>query len=289
MKVAGFSFIKNAIQYDYPIREALQSIAPLCDELYLAVGKSQDETLQMIRGLDIPKLNIIETDWDPALREGGAVLADETNKAFDAIPEDVDWCVYIQGDEVLHEKGHEELIRAMEKYKDRPEIEGLLLNYRHFYGSYDYIGDSRKWYRKEVRIIRNDKSIRSFKDAQGFRKDGRKLHVKPTNAWMHHYGWVKHPEKQQQKMQTFNRLWHDEDWMDKHIPKVEVFDYSQIDSLNKFEGSHPQVMRERIEKMNWQFSFDPTNKKFSLKERLSRWIEKMTGWRPGEYKNYKVV
>ncbi len=289
MKVAGFSFIKNAILYDYPIREALLSIAPLCDEIYLAVGKSEDGTLEMIEHMNMPQLRIIQTEWNPNFREGGAVLADETNKAFDAIPEDVDWCVYVQGDEVLHEHGYKELREAMSAYQHKPKVEGLLLNYRHFYGSYDFIGDSRKWYRKEVRVIKNDKSIRSYRDAQGFRKNGRKLKVKPTKAWMHHYGWVKHPEKQQQKMQSFNRLWHDEQWMEKHIPKVEAFDYSQIDSLQKFKGRHPQVMQDRIDRMNWAFSFDPTQKKFGIKERLSRWIEQMTGWRPGEYKNYKLV
>ncbi|MFM7662194.1 MAG: glycosyltransferase family 2 protein, partial [Bacteroidota bacterium] len=30
MKVSGFTFIRNAIKYDYPIVEAIQSILPLC-------------------------------------------------------------------------------------------------------------------------------------------------------------------------------------------------------------------------------------------------------------------
>jgi hypothetical protein len=68
----------------------------------------------------------------------------------------------------------------------------LLLNYRHFYGSYDYIATSSHWYKNEIRIIKNNVNIYSYKDAQGFRKgDNEKLNVKPVDAFVHHYGWVK--------------------------------------------------------------------------------------------------
>ncbi|MBM3912615.1 MAG: glycosyltransferase family 2 protein, partial [Sphingomonadales bacterium] len=45
MKVSGFTFIRNAVLLDYPILEAIRSILPLCDEIVVAVGKSEDETL----------------------------------------------------------------------------------------------------------------------------------------------------------------------------------------------------------------------------------------------------
>ena len=85
------------------------------------------------------------------------MYADETDKAFDAIPIEVDWCFYIQGDETLHEQYFDAVKSAMLHYKDDEKVEGLLFKYKHFYGSYDYVGDSRKWYRHEVRIIKNDK------------------------------------------------------------------------------------------------------------------------------------
>lgn len=289
MKVSGFTIVRNAIRFDYPIVEAITSILPVCDEVVVAVGNSEDETLQLIRSINSPKIKIVQTTWDDSLREGGRVLADETNKAFHAISADSDWAFYIQGDEVIHEKYLPAIREAMEKYKDDKSVEGLLFNYTHFYGSYDYVGDSRRWYRKEIRIVRNDKDISSYKDAQGFRKNGRKLFVKPVDAFVFHYGWVKPPEAQQAKQQSFHRMWHDDEWMQKNIPQVSEFDYSQIDSLSRFTGTHPKVMQERINKKNWQFTFDPTQKRLSFKTRLLMWIEKGTGWRPGEYKNYKVT
>ena len=183
MKVAGFTIIRNAIKFDYPVVEAITSILPICDEFIVAVGNSEDGTLQLIKNINSPKIKIIETVWDDSLRQGGQVLAIETNKAFDTISKDVDWCFYIQSDECVHEKHLASIKEAMQKYKDDKQVEGLLFNYIHFYGTYNYVGNSRRWYRKEIRIIKNDKSIRSYKDAQGFRKtDNSKLHVKPIST-----------------------------------------------------------------------------------------------------------
>ena len=289
MRVAGFTFIKNAIIYDYPIVEAIRSILPLCDEVVVAVGESQDDTLKLVASIDPQKVRIIETVWDESLREGGKVLAEETNKAFDAIDDRADWCFYIQGDEALHEQYIDPVKNAMIRYKDDEKVDGLLFKYKHFYGSYDYVGDARNWYRHEVRIIKNDKKIRSYKDAQGFRKKDKKLNVKLLDAYIYHYGWVKHPRQQQLKLQNFNKLWHSDDWVYEHVPAVDEFDYSQIDSLKHFGGTHPKVFQERIKKTNWEFSFDPTKRKLSWKEKLSRTIEKWTGYRIGEYKNYRLL
>ncbi|MEY2800313.1 MAG: putative glycosyltransferase [Bacteroidota bacterium] len=289
MKVSGFTFIRNAILYDYPIVEAINSILPICDEFVVAVGQSEDQTIELIQSINSPKIKIIETQWDDSLREGGRVLAVETDKAFAAISKDTDWCFYIQGDECVHEKYLPIIKSEMEKCIADKKIEGLLFNYLHFYGSYDFIGTARKWYRNEIRIIRNNPKISSFRDAQGFRIDNRKLRVKKIAASVYHYGWVKHPEKQQAKAETFNKLWHSDQWVEKNIPKVTAFDYSLVDGVQRFTGSHPEVMKNRIAAINWEFDFDPTKKKMKFKHRVAGLIENITGWRIGEYKNYRII
>src|SRR5258708_1886603 len=103
MKVSGFTFIKNAVNFDFPVVESILSILPICDEMIVAVGKSEDCTLELIRSIKSDKIKIIETVWDESLREGGHVLAEETNKALDAISSDSDWAFYVQADEVFHE------------------------------------------------------------------------------------------------------------------------------------------------------------------------------------------
>jgi len=288
-KLSGFTFVRNAIKYDYPIIESIKSILPIVDEYIVAVGNSEDATLNLIHSIDSSKIKIIETIWDDNLREGGKVLAVETNKAFDAISPDTDWCFYLQGDEVVHEKYHAEILNSCNKYFTEKKVEGLLFDYQHFYGSYDYVGDSRTWYRNEIRIIRNDKNIRSYRDAQGFRKDGKKLNVKKVDATIYHYGWVKDPRNQSEKQKNFHQLWHSDQWIKNNISKADDYDYSIIDSLKKFNGTHPEVMKDRLQKMNWDFYFDIHKKRFMFKDWMLYQIEKLTGLRLFEYKNYKKI
>ena len=291
MKVAGFSFIKNAVKFDYPVLEAILSILPVCDEFVIAVGKSDDDTLNYIKSINSPKIKIIETVWDDSLREGGHVLADETNKAYKAISPDVDWCFYIQGDEVIHEKYLANIKNAMIKYKDDMKVDGLLFDHLNFYGSYDYVADARNWNKKEIRVIRNKKNFYSYKDAMSFRKDNDiKLDVVYVDACIYHYGWVRPPAAMQQKLLEFHKLWHDDKWVNENVPKVDEFDYSKIDSVSKFKETHPKVMEQRLKRLNWTFSFDPTKGiKQSLRRRVLNAIYQKTGWHIGEFKNYNLI
>ncbi|MCF8366600.1 MAG: hypothetical protein K9H16_12505 [Bacteroidales bacterium] len=290
MKVSGFTIIRNGEKFDYPFIESIRSVLPLCNEMIVAVGNSEDSTLEMVEKIGSPKIKIIQTVWDDNLREGGRVLAVETDKAKAAISDDTDWAIYIQGDEVLHEKDYTEIRKAMEHNLPETNIDGLLFDHLNFYGSFDYIADSRKWSYKQIRIIRNNPAITSFRDAISFMKNGKRLRVKKVNAAVYHYGWVRRPDAMQQKLETFNKMWHDDDWMEENFEKVDQFDYTNIDSLSLFTGTHPEVMQERIRRMNWKFSFDPT-KGIRLNPRLRflNWLEKRFGIEIGKFKTYRII
>jgi hypothetical protein len=290
MKVVGFSFIKNAVKFQYPVEEALRSILPLCDEVVVAVGNSDDNTRDIVAAIDT-KIKMLDTVWDESLKQGGRVLAAETDKAFNAIGSDADWCVYIQGDEVMHEDGHTEVMEAMHKWKDDKGVDGLLFRYRHFYGSFDYLGASSKWYRNEIRVIKNDKDIYSYRDAQGFRKgDNEKLRVKPLKAYIHHYGWVREPEAMRAKDNNFGRYWNGDEAAEQALKTYSgAFDYSNIDALEKFTGTHPAVMQQRIVQKNWQFDYDPSYNNLKMKDRFKNGLERFTGKRWFDYKNYVLV
>jgi hypothetical protein len=289
MKVCGFTIIRNAIKYGYPVAESIQSILPICDKVVVAVGESEDDTLELIKSIDPNKIEIVKTIWDDSLRQGGKVLAIETDKAFDAVSADFDWCVYIQADEVLHEKDYPEILGAMRACKDDAKIEGLLFKYLHFWGTYDYVGVSRNWYRHEIRVVKNDKSVRSYKDAQGFRKHGRKLQVKKIDATVFHYGYVRSPEVIKRKISNFHSLYYDGERLEKELDSSKNFDYSQINAVRKFEGAHPQIMKSLISRLNWHVDVDPSKAKFSLKERILFAFEKVFKYRLFEYKNYSVM
>ena len=289
MKVVGFSFIKNAVKMQYPIAEAIQSILPLCDEVIVAVGKSEDGTREMVAAID-KKVKIIDTIWDDNLNEGGRVLAFETNIAFQAIANDADWCVYIQGDEVMHEDGHEGVKQAMLKWKDSPEVDGLLFNYRHFFGSYDYVGIESQWYRHEIRIIKNNPSIYSYRDAQGFRKeDNKKLQVKKVNAYIHHYGWVQNPSVMKAKLDYKEELYQGKTYSETQTEPPENFALGLVNALEKFTGTHPMVMQDRIKRLNWHFDYTMASNKLSGKDKLKNLLEKIFRRRFFDYKNYKII
>ena len=291
MKVCGFTIVKNAVKYDYPVAESIRSILPLVDQFVVSLGDSEDETARLVGTIHSDKIKIIHSVWDRTLREGGQVLAVETNKAMSAIDGDADWLFYLQADEVVHEKYLPVIREAMEQYKDDKNVEGLLFRYLHFYGSYKYVGDGRKWYSREVRVIRNNKQVKAYRDAQGFRINNRKLKVKEIDAYIYHYGWVKNPLFMQQKLRDFGQYWNSderhEEWKQQLDAKGPEFDYSAIDTLSRFEDGHPEVMKERVSREDWDFRYNIKKKNFkNIKYRLLYHLERWFGWRPFEYRNY---
>lgn len=294
MKVSGFTFVRNAVKYGYPVIESITSILPVVDEMVVCLGNSDDGTEALIKSIGSEKIRIVHSVWDESIREGGKVLAVETNKALDAVSFDSDWLFYIQADEVVHEKYHHNITNAMQEYLADQNVEGLLFSYNHFYGSYKYIGDGRSWYSKEIRIIRNNKQIKSYRDAQGFRKEGDgKLNVKQIDAFIYHYGWVKNPLMMYKKREGVGKLWAGEEGIkrgDEPEKRNLEFDYSKIDSVTFFKGTHPAVMQQLVDSEDWSFEADTKKKNFkNIKHRILYLLWQKFGWRPFEYRNYKKI
>ncbi|HRE41812.1 MAG TPA: glycosyltransferase family 2 protein [Ignavibacteria bacterium] len=252
MFVSGFTIIRNGVFYGYPFKEAILSILPLCDEFIVNVGDSQDETLQIVKSINDKKLKIIESKWDMNLKNG-LVLSVETNRALSQCKGD--WCFYIQSDEVLHEKYYDEVKASMLKYKDNSKTDGLRFWYKHFYGSYDYYQDNyRKWYIREVRIIKRKENIVSWGDALDFKYlNGKNINSKDINAEIYHYGWVRPPETLIKKRRDFELLYNTEEEVKDKINRLT--NYDELGHLKKFNETHPQVMTEIIKQSNW--NFDP--------------------------------
>ena len=64
MKISGFTIVRNVRKYGYPVEAAIRSILPICDEFIVNVGKSEDDTLAIIKSINDAKIRIIETEWD---------------------------------------------------------------------------------------------------------------------------------------------------------------------------------------------------------------------------------
>lgn len=294
MKISGFTFVRNAVVYGYPLKESLMSLLPLCDEIFVAAGKSDDNTMEVLESINDPKIKIIPTVWDPNLKKGGLIYSQQTNLAMEQCSGD--WCFYLQADEVLSEEDYDLILEELELADKNPNIDALLFKYIHFYGNYDYVGVGRLWYRREIRAFRNMKNIISWGDAQGFRKQNgeqiSKLNARQTQARIYHYGWVRHPVAQQKKMLNANAYYNATDEIDVNKDDLGVFDYNSAYELELFKGKHPKIMTGKIaEDADWAKHFNPANK---LKKKpflvaLLDKIEKHTNYRIGEFKDFIEV
>lgn len=289
MKISGFTIIRNAIINDYPAVEAIRSVLPVVNEMVVSIGKSEDDTEGLIRSIDSEKIRIVHSEWDLSQLQGGKVMAIETDKAFRQISPESSWAFYIQCDEVIHEKYYDTIRSACKEQLYDAKVMGLVFNYVHFYGTYNYYGDSRRWYNKEIRIIRNDPNISSYRDAQGFRIDGQRLPCKLIDACVYHYGWVKSPELMDKKLRTLSTNWMGKAMKERLNNTEGIFNYDEFDSLERFTGDHPQVMKKRISEKNWELSIDITQKRFTLKKWFLYLLEKYTGIRPFTFKNYELI
>lgn len=195
--ISGFTVVRNARLMGYPVVESIRSLLPICDEVVVGVGQSDDDTRELIQSIGDKKIKIFDAFWDINKTKGGLILSEKTNEALARCSND--WCFYLQADEVVHEEDLAKISAAVRKYDSDSRVQGLLFDYCHFYGSFHVIATARNWYRHEIRVVRKSSGIQSWNDAQGFRVNGEKPHVKHSGARIFHYGWVKPPKLMGQK------------------------------------------------------------------------------------------
>ena len=286
VRVSGFTIVRNAIKLDFPVEASIRSILPICDEVVVNVGRSEDETLELVRSIRDPKIRILETEWDMSRRN--TVLGFETQRAMRACLHP--WGVYIQADEVLHERGAEELGEAMRAADSDRRIEGLLVRYVHFYGGFDTVATHRRWYRREVRVVRlaPELDIRPYQGAQGFRvgPSHRKIRARLTGAEMFHYGWAR-PAKALREKRDLGRTMYPWRNADASLPLL-----AWIPGIQAFTGTHPAAARNWINARQHDPERTIAPRRFRwrfLRYYISSAIERMTGIRVFEFRNYEIV
>lgn len=288
MKVSGFCIVRDAETLDFPIEASLRSILPLCDEVVVNVGRSEDRTLEMVRAVGDPRLRILESEWD--LTRGEALLREETLRAMRACAHP--WGICIQADEVLHEAGAPALRAAIEAAAADPRVEGIVVRYRHLFGDPFTEAVNRRWYRREVRAVRLDPGagVHPYRDAQGFRvgPSERKVRARLAPAEVFHYGWIRSARALRARALVDRQL-----YPGRRIPDASgTVRLRWFPGLRPFRGSHPAVARAWVE----AHAEDPgrvvTPPGFELEHLrfyASDLIERATGVRPFEFRNYTLV
>ncbi len=315
MTISGFTFSRNSQKYCFPIKESIQSILPVVDEFMVALGDcdKDDKTRQEIESIGSSKIKIIDTVWDIEGFPDNTVYAQQTDVAKNACKGE--WLFYLQNDEIVHERDHQLIRSAFERYRDNVEIEGLLFEYKHFWGDYDHYHHAHSWYPREIRIIKNKSDIHSWKDAQSFRRftqfdsashnynkkrHSHKLRVASIGAAIFHYGWVRPPEVMTNKARIGNPALAQKDFKGDRPSLPDLFDFGPLDRLAVYQGTHPQVMSELINKCNWKEQLQysgkrnfnrPLYKHERLKYRFLSWLEYtfFNGRQVGGFRNYEIV
>jgi len=291
VKISGFTFIRNGVELGYPFAPSIRSLLPLCDEIIVNVPRSADNTLERVRTIGDPKIRVIESEWDETLRQDGLALSHHTNLALRECAGD--WCVYIQADEVLHEDTAPVMRAVMERELLNPAVQGLLVDYTHFYGSYRTYVYSFGWYYQEVRVVRRDSNIRSCGDAQGFRTiDGQKLLVKKSGGHYFHYGHALKPDHAERKLRNLSSLYHDDAGVKEEVSRRPPRFYDDDQKVKRFTGKHPAVMQELVAAADWTYTSRNPLIRFRrgyFWEDIALIVKRCTGLTVGVHRNYRLV
>jgi len=263
MKISGFTMVRNADTYYFPIKESIESILPIVDEFIVALGNNDpnDKTRALINAINSDKVVILDRIWDEKEFLDGKIFATETNYALSQCTGD--WCFYLQADEIVHEDDLSQIVNFCKTYLSDLNVDGFLFNYHHFWGDYDHYLPTHSWYKNEIRIIRNNKSIYSYKDAQSFRKnEDEKLNVLSIKPYIYHYGWVRPPHVMQSKRKEQESMHHGIDKIQSEYElKTNEFDYGYLGAIPVFTKNHPLVMKELIAKLFWKSKLNYTQKR----------------------------
>ncbi|NBX93004.1 MAG: glycosyltransferase [Proteobacteria bacterium] len=285
---SGFTIVRNAELLDFPFRESVLSVLPLCDEFVINCGDSDDRTLEICQTLqkEYPDtVKIIRRVWTRENQSGGYQLKAQTDSALHACQGK--WLIYIQADEVVHEADLSLIRKAMSQADSLEEVDGIVFDYLHFYGNFSYISRGRNWYRREVRAFKKGRGIESYRDAQGFRKQGNRLKAMKSGARVFHYGHVRTQKSLQAKAEQMSQWWGED-----AKRTIQSYQIVKTFGLAPFKGSHPQLMTERVKKnpeyVNPQLCKRLWNRR-ELKNALTVLWEKLVPYRIGEYRNYDLV
>ncbi len=284
MLVSGLTIVRNGQRLDYPFMEVIRSALPICDEFIAVVGKSEDDTLEMIRTIDDPRLRIVETVWSDKVRPRKCLLAQQTNIGLHLCQGD--WCIYLQANEVLHECSYGILQELMEKHLDNKQVEAMLLERLTFWADYrHYITTYPRRFKYSVRIVRPYIGTYSIRDAMGFAvfdhfsTRGRYPRAIDTGEDIYRYGYVRSLGKQAEKRRDAVH------YQGKDRPVQEDYYLRTYPRrfIQRFTGTHPEIMQERAANFPEQYDEqDPRCRKtLTLKEyrRL---------WETGFYKGFGI-
>ncbi|MFC1696461.1 hypothetical protein ACFL1C_10155 [Pseudomonadota bacterium] len=268
--VSGLTIIRNGVRLNYPFVEAIRSALSICDEYIVVAGDSDDETLEYLAALDDDRIRVIHTEWSPLVSPRKCLLAQQTNIGLGFCRGR--WCLYLQGNEVLHEKDLPHLRSLMETHAENQSVEAMLVERLTFWSDYDhYVAAYPRRFKYTARIIRPNIGTYSIRDGMSFAvfdnfsTKGRYPNSIDTGADLYRYDYVHSVEQQARKFadavhRTGTSVRADDNYYHEHYPRQ---------YLARFEGTHPAVMaaRQRSSPEENKLDLEQCRRQLSIGER----------------------
>lgn len=271
--VSGLTIVRDGRRLDYPFVEAIRSALPICDEYVVVVGAGGDGTLEAVRAIGDPRIRVLETEWSELVTPRWALLAQQTNLGLHLCRGR--WCLYMQANEVLHERDLPRLREMMERHAEDRRVEALLLERLTFWADY------RHWltaypdrYKYSPRVVRPQIGMHSIRDASsfavfdGWSTRGRYPRALDTGCDLHRYGKVHTLAAQSEVLR--GAVHH----RDRSAELADDYFYATEPRafVARFTGTHPAVMAARAAAHPPQYELDDPRCRLALtgKERRRR-------------------
>ena len=117
--IGGHIFVRNAIEFDFCLVEAINSMLPFCEEVLVMDCSSTDGTKEMLSDIFGSNRKVIlwlDQPWELATGQGGLRLRLQAEKCRQRIAEmGYAWQFMLQADEVVHETSYPHILSAARK------------------------------------------------------------------------------------------------------------------------------------------------------------------------------
>lgn len=245
--LGGFIFIHNAIEFDFCIKEAIESLLPICDKVIVANLESTDETMDIITNIS-SKVEVIQDKWfTPDGTPQWKKLADIANKVKSHL--NTKWHFMLQADEVLHESSYKKIDSIVHNNNGNSAWVRRINLYKDFNHYISFKTDRKPCGDELIRLARH--YVKAHGDAENLLKRD-VCFDSLEDITIFHYSYVRNPYKMVDKVNSMMPWFHgsEEKRFIKYKEENKPFkpdDIIQDSELSKLDMKHPWIAKRWVD------------------------------------------
>jgi glycosyltransferase involved in cell wall biosynthesis len=242
MKLSGYIPVRNAMRLDYCLKEAINSLLPVCDEVVVCDSESDDGTWEMLMAWEEyePRLKLFVWPW-PNPVNCKQWFVEWLNYCRKSCRYDMQ--LQLDADEVLHEDGYEEIIRACEARECR------WIKRLNFWGDTRYLAPSGYVCGDDLaRLGPTELYMPSDEPHPEGEPEIRKRATRHPSLKTHHYGFIRRKEAFYEKSKLVHAAFHGA--VDSRLTRCQETgeDWTQVAAppvpLEPYHGTQPKVAHD---------------------------------------------